>query len=188
MAACIRNTHLFEAKRLLAGADKKGATFILELLEEMIEKGKKRGMNIEQMWVRTITVGSSIMYKKPDIKGRGRTGVIRKPLCSMRIVMMELSEEEFFKLMVKGDTPAGVSALYRRAIYQNKGDFEHIRANAHMLTSAGRRYRRVQFRRLVQSIKKEYMRRGIVMKESKIERNMLNKLAVRYVAHKDYMF
>ena len=41
------------------------------------------------MWVRTVTVGSGVVYKAPDIKGRGRTGIIRKPKCSMRIVLEE---------------------------------------------------------------------------------------------------
>ena len=185
VAGLVRNTSLIEARSILAKADKKGADYILEVLQELEDQGVRRGINPEQMWVRTITVGSSILYKIPDIKGRGRTGVIRKPLCSMRIVMMEKSSAEFFKMMIKGNTPAGVSAIYRRTLYQNKADFEHIRASSHMLTSAGRRYRRVQFRRLVQSVKKEYMKRGVVMREAKIERNLLDKIAATYIAKQE---
>ena len=70
---------------------------------------------------------------------------------------------EFYKMMLKGETPPGLAALFRRMVYQNKADFEHIKDVSHMLTSNGRRYRRVQFRRLVQSLQKEYMKRGIRM-------------------------
>lgn len=152
VAELIRGKPLIEAKNMLAGADKKGAKFIGELIDEIEARGIKRGRNPEQMYVRTITVGGNYLLKKPDIKGRGRTGLIRKPVCSMRIVFEEKSQAEFFKMMVKGETPAGVSALFRRMIYQNKGDFEHVRLATHMLTSNGRRYRRVQFRRLVQKV------------------------------------
>ena len=95
------------------------------------------------MYVKTITVGGSILFRKPDIKGRGRTGLIKKLRSSMRITLEEKSAAEFYKLTLKGHTPPGMSALFRRMIYQNKGDFEHLRAASHMLTSNGRRYRRV---------------------------------------------
>ena len=54
-----------------------------------------------------------------------------------------------------------------------------------MLTSNGRRYRRVQFKRLVQSVKKEYLKRGINMREHKIERNLLEKVGARFVAKRE---
>ena len=108
------------------------------------------------MFVRTITVGGSTLFKKPDIKGRGKTGLIKKPKCSMRLVMEEKTPSDFFKLMLSGKTPAGLSALFRRMLYQNKANFEQIRQSSYMLTSKGRYYRRTQFRRLVQLVQKEY--------------------------------
>lgn len=69
-------------------------------------------------------------------------------------------------------------------IYQNKGDFEHVKAASHMLTSNGRRYRRVQFRRLIQLVQKEYRRRGIHMREHKIERNLLEKIGAAFASKK----
>lgn len=134
---------LIEAKNLLAQVDKKGGRLLTELLDEVSERGIKRGYNPEQMFVKTITVGGSILFKKPDIKGRGRTGLIRKPVCSMRLCLEEKSPAEFFKLTIKGETPPGLSGIFRKMMYQNKGDFEHIKASSHMLTSNGRRYRRV---------------------------------------------
>ncbi len=184
-AQTIRGKSLVDAKVILASVDKKGGRLITELLEEMEELGVKRGKNPEQMYVRTITVGGSILYKAPDIKGRGRTGIIRKPVCSMRIVLEQKSAAEFYKMMLKGETPAGLSGLFRRMMYQNKSDFEHIKSRSHLLTANGRRYRRVQFRRLVLKVQKEYKKRGIVMKEDKIERNLLEKAAANFVVKKE---
>lgn len=176
---------LIEAKNLLASVDKKGGRLITELLDELTESGIKRGYNPEQMFVKTITVGGSILFKKPDIKGRGRTGLIRKPVCSMRLCLEEKSAAEFFKLTVKGETPPGLSGVFRKMLYQNKGDFEHVKASSHMLTSNGRRYRRVQFRRLILQVQKEYRSRGINMRTHKIERNLLEKVGAIFQQKRD---
>ena len=96
VAACVRGKPLIDAKALLNNIDKKGATFIYQLLEEMEEKGVQRGRAPERMVVHTITVGGSILHKKPDIKGRGRTGIIRKPVSNMRIVLAEKSIGDFY--------------------------------------------------------------------------------------------
>lgn len=52
---------------------------------------------------------------------------------------------------------------------------------SHMTTSNGRHYRKTQFKRLVQMIKSEYQSKGVVMKASKIERNLLEKASREYV-------
>ena len=69
------------------------------------------------MWVKTVTVGSGVVFKAPDIKGRGRCGVIRKPKCNMRIVLEEKTPAEFYALMLKGHTPPGLANIYRQMIY-----------------------------------------------------------------------
>ena len=124
-----------------------------------------KGRDPERMFVHTITVGGSILHKKPDIKGRGRTGVIRKPLSSIRIVLAEKSISDFYKMMLVGEASPGLAAFFRRMVFHNKADFEHIRQTSHLLSARGRRYRRVQFRRLVQYVRKEYKRRGVFMRE-----------------------
>ena len=108
---------VIEAQSILAGVDKKGGRFITELLKEAVEAGVKRGHLPEQMFVKTITVGGSILLRKPDIKGRGRTGMIKKPVSSMRLCLEHKSAAEFFKLTVKGETPVGLSAVFRKMLY-----------------------------------------------------------------------
>lgn len=117
-AECIRGgKSVIEAKNILAQVDKKGGRLISELLEETINAGIKRGYDVDRMFVKNITVGGSILFKKPDIKGRGRTGLIRKPVCSMRLCLEEKSTAEFFKLTVKGQTPPGLSNVFRKMMY-----------------------------------------------------------------------
>ena len=69
------------------------------------------------MWVKTVTVGSGVLFKAPDIKGRGRCGVIRKPKCSMRIVLEEKTTTDFYAMMLKGETPPALGSIYRQMIY-----------------------------------------------------------------------
>ena len=100
VAGCVRGKPLIDAKAILNNVDKKGAKFIYELLDEMEEQGVSRGRDPERMVVHTITVGGSILHKKPDIKGRGRTGIISKPVSNMRIVMAEKSIADFYCMML----------------------------------------------------------------------------------------
>jgi len=79
VAAVVRGKSLLDAKASLGDTDKKGSKFIGELIDEIKDKGVKRGLKPEQIYVRTATVGGNVMHRKPDIKGRGRNGIIRKP-------------------------------------------------------------------------------------------------------------
>jgi len=69
------------------------------------------------MYVRIVTVGGGVLFRAPDIKGRGRCGTIRVPKCSMRIVLEEKNAVDFYKLMLKGETPVGLASMFRRMMY-----------------------------------------------------------------------
>lgn len=43
------------------------------------------------MFVKLATTGKAIHHKKMDIKGRGRTGMIKVPVSSIRITLEERS-------------------------------------------------------------------------------------------------
>ena len=104
------------------------------------------------MYVHTVTVGRQLLFKKPDIKGRGRCGVIRTEQTKLRLILSQKSPADFYEMVLKGETPVGVASVFRRMLFQNFANFEHVRAAAHMTTSEGRRYRRVQFMRLVKYV------------------------------------
>ena len=136
--------------------NKKGGEIVKNCLGNALRSGIREGYSEERMFVKTITVGKSYSHKKIDIKGRGRHGMIHVPRCNIRIVMEERSLVDFFKMMLKGDSTPGLGMFFRKMLYQNSADFEHVKSLNHLTTSAGRRYRRVQFKRLVTLIQKEY--------------------------------
>ena len=74
------------------------------------------------------------------------------PKCSLKIVLEEKPIEEFYKLMLKGETPKGVAHLFRTLMVQSGADFPRLQRLSFMTTSKGRYYRRTQFKRLVQLI------------------------------------
>ena len=145
----IRNQNVTDAQVALGNFPRKGARIVNELLEKAILAGERKGFVVSRMYVHTVTVGRAKWFEKVDIKGRGRTGRIRTEKTSLRLVLAERSPSDFFEMVLKGETPKGVAQVFRRMLFQNFANFEHVRAASHMTTSEGRRYRRVQFQRLV---------------------------------------
>jgi hypothetical protein len=109
-------------------------------------------MSEERLFVKSIICGKGLMYKKLDIKGRGRMGIIRVPKSSIKIVLEEKPIEQWYKLMIQGKCPAGMSNLLRTMLVQSDADFDRVKRLSYMTTSKGRHYRKTQFKRLVQVI------------------------------------
>jgi len=80
--------------------------------------------------------------KKLDIKGRSRMGIIRVPKCSVKLVLEEKHPQEYYKMLMKGNTPPGTSELLKQMLHQSQADFNQVQALAHMTTSKGRHYRK----------------------------------------------
>lgn len=74
------------------------------------------------MFVKTSIVGKAIKLKKMDIKGRGRTGMIKVPKSSITITLEEKSPQDFYKLIMMGQTPPGLAHTMRKMLYQNDAD------------------------------------------------------------------
>ena len=104
------------------------------------------------MYVHTVTVGRAKWFEKLEIKGRGRTGRIRTEKSTLRIILAERSPADFYEMVLKGEATHGVGHIFKRVLYQNFANFDHVKSIAHMTTSEGRRYRRVQFQRLVKHV------------------------------------
>ena len=71
------------------------------------------GLNEERLFIKSIVCGKGLMYKKLEIKGRSRMGIIRVPKCQVKMVLEEKPLEEFYTLMLKGEAPQGFSDLLR---------------------------------------------------------------------------
>ena len=175
VAKAIQGKHLLEALAAINASDKKGADIIKATLMAARKNGERKGFNEERMFVQRAIVHKKFSHKKMDIKGRGRTGLIQVPKCDLVVTLEEKQPADYYKMVMKGETPQGIASTIRKMMYQNNADLATVQAMSHLTTSEGRYYRRTQFKRLVQMVKSEYQARGISMKEDKIERNLLEK-------------
>ena len=181
VANVIAGQHIYDAESMISQVDKKGAKFIGNALRNAKSVAERRGLATERLFVKTITVGKALSHKKIDIKGRGKHGVIKVPKSNLRLVLEERGLEDFYKMILKGEASPGLALFFRMVLYQNSSNFAQVKALSHLTTSDGRHYRRTQFKRLVQKITKDYAKEGKVMRQSKIERNLLEKEAQNFV-------
>ena len=137
-------------------------------------------MREDQLWVKQIICGKALGFKKLDIKGRSKMGIIRVPKCHIKIELEEKNIYDHYKMIVSGKAPPELGTLFKKMLYQSDEGYERVSKLSFMTTSKGRYYRRTQFKRFVQLLQKEYRRKGITMKKEKIERNLLEKQAHFY--------
>lgn len=78
------------------------------------------------MWIKTFICGKALWFKKIDIKGRGKMGIIRVPKSSMKIVLEEKGPIEYYKHLLKGETPAGLSDTFRQMLSHSDADFNKV--------------------------------------------------------------
>lgn len=57
-----------------------------------------------------------MLFKKIDIKGRGRMGIIKVPECNMKLVLEEKHPLDYYKLLLKGECPPGMSDLLKQML------------------------------------------------------------------------
>ena len=177
----IRGKHISEAFTNISKVHKKGASYVTELLTKMKDEGIEKGYNPDLFYVHEAYVGKGLRGKKIDIKARGKFGVIRRPKSSLNIILHEKPIEHVIKKSLKGETPPGVGEIFRRRLYETNANFEEVRKYSFMLTSAGRNYRREQFKRLCLLAQKDYQKRGLYIKPALIEKYMLEKQMLQIV-------
>lgn len=142
----VAGRHIYEAIALAKQCENsKSGRIVVKVLENARKNGIKQGLSEERLFVKTAITGKKIKGKKIDIKGRGRHGMITGNQSSCRIWLEERNPADYYKMMLLGKAPSGIGWMMRRILYQNKMDFNQVKALSHMTTSKGRRYRRVQF-------------------------------------------
>lgn len=152
----VRKKHIYDALTQIANVAKKGGKIVKSVLEAARVNGIKKGFSEERMFVKEVVLGKALGPKKLDIKARGKYGLIHAPRCHITVILEEKSASDFYKMMVTGNAPPAMGHVFRKMLYQNDADFERVRALSHMTTARGRYYRKVQFRRMVQLLQKEY--------------------------------
>lgn len=180
-AMLVRKKSLDDALTLIDNVAKKGGKLIKSVLNAARANGIKKGYSEDRMWVKEIVLGKALGNKKIDIRARGKFGMMHAPISSIRVVLEERSTADFFKMVMQGKCPPAFGHTFRKMLYQNDADFEKVKSLSHMTTSRGRYYRKLQFRRLVQLIQKQYQKEGVAVRKDKIERNLLEKAAAEFI-------
>jgi ribosomal protein L22 len=116
-ATLARKRHIYDALTLIQNSAKKGAKIVKSVLEAARVNGIKKGFNEERMFVKEVVLGKALGPKKLDIKARGKMGIIYAPRCSITVIMEEKAPADFYKMIVKGETPPAVGHTFRKMLY-----------------------------------------------------------------------
>lgn len=109
MARLINGQHLHDAQAYCAATPRKSAEAIGKVLNSARNNAKARGLMEEKLFVKSIICGKGFLLKKIDIKGRSRMGMIKKPKCSVSIVLEEKPMESFYEMIISGKCPPGAA-------------------------------------------------------------------------------
>lgn len=91
VANLITGKHIYDAMAIVNTVDKKGGPVVKSVLEAARKNGENKGFAEDRMFVKTSVVGKGLSHKKIDIKGRGKTGIIKVPKSSIVITLEEKS-------------------------------------------------------------------------------------------------
>ena len=91
VANLITGKHSYDAMNMLGNVDKFGGPVVRSVLEAARKNGENKNFSEDRMFVKTAVVGKALHHKKIDIKGRGRTGVIKVPVSHLTITLQEKS-------------------------------------------------------------------------------------------------
>jgi ssDNA-binding Zn-finger/Zn-ribbon topoisomerase 1 len=86
----------------------------------------QQGLSEERLFVKTTVCGKGLMFKKIDVKGRGRMGFIKVPKCSVKITLEEKHPIEYYKMLLKGECPPGAADLFKQMLHQSEADFDRV--------------------------------------------------------------
>ena len=95
------------------------------------------------MFIKEVICGKGLLFKKMDIKGRSRMGIIRVPKCSIKVVIEEKPLVEYYKMLLQGNCPPQMAQLLKTTMVQSDATFEKVKSVSFMTTSQGRRYRKM---------------------------------------------
>jgi len=187
VASMIKGKHLYDAQQILNNTHKKASHVFLKVVNSARNNAVQQGMQEERLFIKEIICGKAIMQKKIDIKGRSKMGIILVPKCHVKLVIEEKPLEEYYELLLKGECPASISTMMRTMLVQSEAQFETVQKMNFMLTSKGRQYRKLQFKRLCQFVEKEFRKVGHPVNKKIIERNILAKVSKEWATNSRHL-
>ena len=104
----------------------KASDRLLRVLNNARKNGVQQGLREEQMFIKTLTCGKALWFKKLDIKGRGRQGIIRVPKSSIKLVLEEKNPIDYYKMMLQGKTPPGLGNTFKMMLTHSEADFDKV--------------------------------------------------------------
>lgn len=170
----LKGAHVNQAIEAMNASQRKGGPIVSSVLRAAKKNGTVKGFDPERMYVKEVFVGRKNGGKKLEIKGRGKMGVQTKPISSITVRLEERPLAHMIRDILQGNADPGIGHSMRKQLFQENADYEEIKKYSHLLTSKGRYYRRVQFRRLVDKVYKEKLSAGQPVRKSKIEEYLLN--------------
>jgi len=88
VADLIRGKSVGQARAALAFLPKKSSPAIEKLLDSAVANARSRGMSVDNLFIKKITVDKGTVLKRVRPFGRGRSGALRK---TMSIIFLELA-------------------------------------------------------------------------------------------------
>ena len=122
----MKDKHIFDAQTLLNNIDNKASGVLVRLLNSARKNGVQQGMTEDKMFVKLVLCGKGLMFKKLDIKGRSRMGIIRVPKSSVKIVIEEKHPVDYYKMLMKGKCPQGFAGVLKTMLAQSDADFDQV--------------------------------------------------------------
>ena len=91
----IRGKHIEEALGILTFAPQKSAYIIKKILESAIANAEhNQGLDVDSLFVSTISVDESFTMKRVRARARGRAAKILKPFSQLTIILKEQNIED----------------------------------------------------------------------------------------------
>lgn len=93
VAQMIRGKRVERALDELAFSPKRIAIDVKKTLMSAIANAENNhGLDIDRLYVTEATVGKSLVMKRLDVRGRSKSGRIKKPFANLRIIVSQIGE------------------------------------------------------------------------------------------------
>lgn len=93
VAQMIRGQKVDRALNALTFSPKRIASDVKKtLLSAIANAENNHGLDIDRLYISEATVGKALVMKRLDIRGRSKTGRIKKPFSHLRIIVSEIGE------------------------------------------------------------------------------------------------
>jgi len=89
----LRGKNAQEAYVALKFTNKKGATLLAALLKSAIAIGKENDLELEKLYIKSVTCTEGPRLKRRQIKARGRSDAITNRMTHLNITVSDIAEE-----------------------------------------------------------------------------------------------